>query len=115
MIQLIKNPASLLLFSRMLNSNNGAVHLALKKYLLRKFVLVRKEYQWFKKIDALRHSGVYSDFAETLAALCDLTHTDFLYARKRLEKTKNICIHLILFTKAMNTVCSRPSIIYGRK
>jgi AbiV family abortive infection protein len=95
MLHIIKDPRRWLEISRLIKNNDSEEQKKLTNYVFRKFVVLRSEYRWFKKIDALRQSGLYSDFNDSLKRPSDLSKEDFDYVLERLGKVKTICLAFI--------------------
>jgi len=59
-------------------------------YALRKFVLLKKEFEWFAKVDIFRQDGFYCDYAEQLKNPITISSVDYEQVIIRLEKVRTV-------------------------
>ncbi len=60
----------------------------MKYYILRKFVQMKRELEWFSKVDKLRQNGFYSGYDNKLFSPVDLGAEDYKEVVKRLAKVR---------------------------
>jgi hypothetical protein len=66
------------------------IRMKTKYYVLRKMILLNKEFEWFSKVDVFRQRGFYSDYQESLKSPTTITYADYLHAIERLERVRKI-------------------------
>jgi AbiV family abortive infection protein len=62
----------------------------LKYYTFRKIIALKKEFEWFSKVDVLRQDGLYCDFDEQLKNPINISEEDYQQVFRRLEKVKEV-------------------------
>ena len=56
---------------------------------------MRKELDWFSKVDVFRQDGFYCDYEEQLKNPINIKHDDYISILKRLEKVRQVGIAVI--------------------
>ena len=67
----------------------------MKHYAFRKIILLRRELDWFSRVDLFRQEGFYCDYIDRLKNPITISPEDFLYARERLAKVRKFGKELI--------------------
>jgi AbiV family abortive infection protein len=97
---LSKNPKLIAKLNQSLKENNPRFKRNMLIYLARKIILLRKEFEWFSKVDVFRQEGFYSDFHNTLKSPLKISPAEYEDVIVRLGKVK-ILTNLII--EAYNT------------
>jgi AbiV family abortive infection protein len=72
------------------------------RYLLRKMVLVKNEFDWFSKVDLFRQEGFYSDYENQLKTPISINEEDYNQMVLRLEKVRTVGKELISSFESTN-------------
>ncbi len=62
----------------------------MQRYMFRKFIQLRNEFDWFSKVDIFRQDGFYSDYEEQLKNPIKISPDDYGQVIQRLEKVRNV-------------------------
>ena len=85
-----KEPAWMLKLNEERKNDKDFFEKRLRFYVLRKFITLRRELNWFSKVDLFRQEGFYCDYKSTLKTPIQISETDFTEVIKRLEKVKSV-------------------------
>ncbi|HYF69067.1 MAG TPA: AbiV family abortive infection protein [Ohtaekwangia sp.] len=67
----------------------------IQAYARLKFRLIKKEFQWFEKVDTFRQEGMYSDFDDGIKSPVSITKKTYAETIGRLEKVRKVGLALI--------------------
>jgi AbiV family abortive infection protein len=67
-----------------------------EKYVKSKLTMLKTEFDWFKEMDLVRQSGVYSDYKDDLQLPSQKTEEDFMQVEMRLSKAREACLLMML-------------------
>jgi len=84
------NPNEILELNRERKENKSAFDRRIKHYTVKKMVLLKKEFEWFSKIDIFRQDGFYSDYENQLKNPIEINAKDYNEVALRLEKVRMI-------------------------
>lgn len=82
--------------------NDAYLEGILFKYLLRKLVIIKKELDWFSKVDIFRQKGFYCDYEDRLKSPLNISEDEYNQLIARLEKVKNVGSELVLVFSSKN-------------
>lgn len=95
-----EEPEWLLKMSKEMKNDKEFFEKRLRFYSLRKFVTLKRELNWFSKVDLFRQEGFYCDYKASLKSPIQVSEIDFNEVIKRLEKVRHVGNSLI---QAMET------------
>ncbi len=87
-IQYYNRPEDLMQLVKQAKSDETFFEKHLKFYLLRKLILVKKELEWFEKIDLSRQQSLYSDYQGKFSSPVTIGKADYDEALAKLEKVR---------------------------
>lgn len=96
------NPEEMIKTMERMTSNEKQLNQIGFRYLLRKMVLVKNEFDWFAKVDLFRQEGFYSDYENQLKSPISINENDYNQLILRLEKVRVVGRELISSFESKN-------------
>jgi hypothetical protein len=81
-----EDPQKLVQWHKQFIQEENSLEKHYKSYLLRKLVLLKREYEWFGKIDFLRQDGFYSGLKDEIKTPVDIPKEQYDEVIKRMQK-----------------------------
>ncbi len=80
----------------MRQNEEGFFEKNMKRYLFRKMIQLKKEFDWFSQVDIFRQDGFYSDYKEQLKTPITIGVYDYDQVIQRLERVRKVGKEIIL-------------------
>ena len=90
-IKIRKAPSTVLKYK----GNIKGIEPILKKYALRKFVIIQKEFHWFAKVESLRQEGSHVDYDPQIKSPLNITLEEYKEVYKRLKNVRIVTKDII--------------------
>jgi len=85
-----ENPQEILNLIEEKKNNIVSFEKKIKFYALKKIVLLKREFEWFAKVDIFRQDGFYCDYVEQLKNPITISPIDYEQVIVRLEKVRTV-------------------------
>ena len=90
-----ENPHEIIRMHQEMKGDENYVEHKLKLYILRKIILLRKEFDWFSQLDIFRQDGFYSNYERELKTPLNINQQDFEQVLIRLDKIRKLAKVLV--------------------